>query len=122
MKKIIRYCNKDQAVKVKIPLLAAMTLTADGSLLATASERGTVIRLFDTSQLSPSKPLREFRRGVERANISSLVFSLDKSWLASAGSDRGNVYIFRVSTTLKKESTSTLSSRKKWATRFEKCK
>ena len=65
--------------------------------------------------------MREFRRGVERANISCLAFSLDKSWLASAGSDRGTVHIFRVSTTTttpKKESSSTLSSGKKWATRL----
>jgi len=84
--------------------LAAIALTADGSLLATASERGTIIRLFDTgknryyneSSLSPSvTPLREFRRGVEQAKIGCLCFSLDKCWLGCA-SDRGTVHIFRV--------------------------
>ena len=91
--------------------LAALALSVDGSLLATASERGTLIRLFETgkkandsfmsssnSQLSahvPGTPLREFRRGVEHAKIGSLTFSLDKYWLACA-SDRETVHIFKV--------------------------
>ena len=111
--------RKSNLIQAHDHKLAAMALTADGTLLATASERGTVIRLFDTTS---TKPLREFRRGVERANISCLAFSLDKSWLASAGSDRGTVHVFRVTTpketTSSTSSSSTLSSGKKWATRL----
>jgi len=90
--------------------LAAMALSVDGSLLATASERGTLIRLFETGKRAesttlntsrdssshpPGTPLREFRRGVEHAKIGSLSFSLDKTWLACA-SDRETVHIFKV--------------------------
>mmetsp|Transcript_25864 Transcript_25864/g.30043 ORF Transcript_25864/g.30043 Transcript_25864/m.30043 type:complete len:747 (+) Transcript_25864:329-2569(+) len=102
--------------------LASLALTIDGSLLATASERGTIIRLFSlldhsnkattpssssssSSSLSSSNdneftipvgtPLREFRRGVEHARIGSLSFSLDKCWLGCA-SDRGTVHIFKI--------------------------
>mmetsp|Transcript_3681 Transcript_3681/g.5327 ORF Transcript_3681/g.5327 Transcript_3681/m.5327 type:complete len:434 (+) Transcript_3681:584-1885(+) len=98
--------------------LAAMALTVDGTYLATASERGTIVRLFSTvdkgsgyhagtgggmengnktnSNNTPiGVPLREFRRGVEQARIGSLSFSLDRCWLACA-SDRGTVHVFRV--------------------------
>jgi len=92
--------------------LAAMVLTVDGLFLATASERGTIIRLFDTGkqrasdggggggEMASSKPvmgtpLREFRRGVEQAKIGCLCFSLDKAWLGCT-SDRGTVHVFRV--------------------------
>ncbi|EED88233.1 predicted protein, partial [Thalassiosira pseudonana CCMP1335] len=70
--------------------LGALALSVDGSLLATASERGTVIRNVGVSS---SVPLREFRRGVERATISCLTFSLDSCWLGCA-SDHGTVHIF----------------------------
>ena len=93
--------------------IAAMALTVDGHYLATASERGTIVRLFEiikgshsdfpsSSSSSSSSlttpvgaPLREFRRGVEQAVIGSLSFSLDKCWLACS-SDRGTVHIFQV--------------------------
>eukprot|EP00979_Chaetoceros_neogracilis_P016982 scaffold10170_cov277-Chaetoceros_neogracile.AAC.3 len=85
--------------------IAALALSVDGSLLATASERGTLIRVFETGKKAkgafmgtshpPGTPIREFRRGVEHATISSLSFSLDKMWLACA-SDRETVHIFRV--------------------------
>lgn len=95
--------------------LGALALSVDGSLLATASERGTVIRLYDTrgvtigggraaasmnsgsgstTSVSSSVPLKEFRRGVERATISCLTFSLDSCWLGCA-SDHGTVHIFQ---------------------------
>ena len=85
--------------------LAAMALTENGSHLATASERGTIVRLFSINTRNPTDKslpkmgslLKEFRRGFEQARIESLSFSLDKSWLACA-SDHGTIHIFQVHT------------------------
>ncbi|KAL9187336.1 hypothetical protein ACHAXT_001439 [Thalassiosira profunda] len=111
--------------------LGALALSVDGSLLATASERGTVIRLFDTrgvtigggsmaagtrsdtSSVSSSVPLREFRRGVERATIACLTFSLDSNWLGCA-SNHGTVHVFQTqgkSTAAKRTSSSSMTGK-----------
>jgi hypothetical protein len=67
-----------------------LTLTANGGLLATASHKGTVIRVWDVSN---SQNVYEFRRGVERASITCLAFSWDDQWLSCA-SDKGTTHIF----------------------------
>jgi WD40 repeat protein len=89
--------------------LSAMALSVDGVYLCTASEKGTIIRLFETGwrprSLHVSKndasifvpsgtPLREFRRGMEPARITSLAISMDKRWVACT-SDRATTHIFR---------------------------
>ncbi|CAI5462101.1 unnamed protein product [Closterium sp. Yama58-4] len=51
---------------------ACMALSLDGKLLATASSKGTIIRVINTAD---GTRLHELRRGVERANIYSLAFS-----------------------------------------------
>ncbi|CAM9262720.1 unnamed protein product [Chrysoparadoxa australica] len=70
--------------------LAALSLSADGSKVATASDKGTLIRVFDTST---GMLLQELRRGMDRAAISSICFSPTASHLACC-SDRGTVHIF----------------------------
>ncbi|KAK6121127.1 hypothetical protein DH2020_045115 [Rehmannia glutinosa] len=70
--------------------IACVALMKDGMLLATASSKGTLIRVFDASDGSL---LRELRRGSERAEIYSLCFSPTAQWLA-VSSDRGTVHVF----------------------------
>lgn len=72
--------------------LRGLALTADGSKLATASAKGTVIRVWDVSN---GHCLQEFRRGVERATITCLCWSWDFAWLSCA-SDKGTCHIFKV--------------------------
>lgn len=72
--------------------LRGLALTADGSKLATASTKGTVIRVWDVSN---GHCLQEFRRGVERATITCLCWSWDFVWLSCA-SDKGTCHIFKV--------------------------
>lgn len=76
-----------QAHKSNIRQIA---LSADGSLLATASEKGTIIRVYktETGQL-----FREFRRGTDSATISSLALDPSNTYLAAA-SDKKTVHIY----------------------------
>jgi hypothetical protein len=70
--------------------LRSLILSANGSLLATASHKGTVIRVWD---VATSQNIYEFRRGVERAQITCLAFSWDDQWLSCA-SDKGTTHVF----------------------------
>ena len=75
--------------------LAAIGFDWHGTKLATASEKGTVIRVFSIPQ---GKRLFEFRRGVRRnASIYSLSFSPDSLYL-SASSNLETLHIFRLDT------------------------
>jgi len=72
--------------------LAAMCTDFNGTLLATASCKGTIIRVFDTTD---GTRLQELRRGADRAEIHSLTFSRCGSWLV-ASSDKGTIHVFAV--------------------------
>ncbi|KAI0848130.1 WD40 repeat-like protein [Daldinia vernicosa] len=72
--------------------LRALQLSSDGDLLATASEKGTIIRIFSTNR---GAKLAERRRGSESATIYSLRFSPSGNMLACT-SDKGNLHIFDV--------------------------
>ncbi|XP_015175509.1 PREDICTED: WD repeat domain phosphoinositide-interacting protein 2 isoform X1 [Polistes dominula] len=73
--------------------LAALAFTPEGAKVATASEKGTVIRVF---QVNDGTKLFEFRRGVKRCvSISSLAFSLDSMFLCCS-SNTETVHIFKL--------------------------
>lgn len=89
-----------QQAKTMIPAhdspLAAIAFSSTGTLIATASEKGTVIRIF---KVSDGARLHEFRRGVKRcATIYSLAFSADSNFLV-ASSNTETVHVFRLETT-----------------------
>ncbi|KAM5561197.1 autophagy-related protein 18a-like [Rosa sericea] len=72
--------------------LACFGLTQDGRYLATASSKGTLVRVFSTSD---GTLLQEVRRGADRAEIYNLAFSCTGQWLA-VSSDKGTVHVFSV--------------------------
>lgn len=85
-------CSKNMIPAHDNPL-AAMAFDSTGAKIATASEKGTVIRVFNV--LDKTK-LYEFRRGVKRCvRIYSLCFSEDSNFL-SASSNTETVHIFRL--------------------------
>ena len=73
--------------------LSALALNFTGTLLATASDKGTLIRLFSTED---GTPLQEVRRGTDKAEIFSISFDKLANWIACS-SDKGTIHIFTVS-------------------------
>jgi len=73
--------------------LAAIAFNPSGNKLATASERGTVIRIFSVQD---GTRLMEFRRGVKRcAHVYSLAFSQESDFLALS-SNTETIHIFKL--------------------------
>ncbi|XP_060645115.1 WD repeat domain phosphoinositide-interacting protein 2 [Drosophila nasuta] len=73
--------------------LSALSFSPSGALLATASERGTVIRVFCVKN---GQRVQEFRRGVKRCvRIASLVFAAGGDFLC-ASSNTETVHVFKI--------------------------
>ncbi|PWY99192.1 autophagy-related protein 18 [Testicularia cyperi] len=82
--------NVIQAHKTPI---SALALNSTGTLLATASDKGTVIRVFS---VPAAQKLYQFRRGSYAARIYSLNFNA-VSTLLCVSSDTETVHIFKLS-------------------------
>lgn len=70
-----------------------MCFNRDGTLLATVSDVGTLIRVFDSSQNSVGKKLFEFRRGTDSADVYSMCFSPKSNYLI-VNSDKFSIHLF----------------------------
>jgi autophagy-related protein 18 len=72
--------------------LSCLALNSDGTLLATASETGTIIRVFSVPR---GEKLYQFRRGTYPSTIYSMSFNLS-STLLCVSSTSDTVHIFRL--------------------------
>lgn len=72
-----------------------MELSPDGEVLATASETGTLVRTFSTSNCARTG---ELRRGVDHADIYSIAIS-PSSRLLAVTSDKATLHIFDLPST-----------------------
>ena len=97
--KIYDDLKKDKEINNKIKKISAhqseityMTLNYNGEILATCSEKGTIIRLFS---INTGKLIKELRRGTDYAEIYSLNFDKSSNYLI-CGSSKGTIHIFNV--------------------------
>lgn len=72
--------------------IVALVMNYDGSLVASASGRGTIIKIFKTKD---SSLIQELRRGTEQAEIYSLAFNYKSQYIACS-SNKGTIHIFSV--------------------------
>ena len=82
--------QKERDIPAHKGIINFLQLNKDGSILATASEKGTLIRLFDTTT---GDIIKELRRGTENAEIYSVAFDNTNRFLA-VSSDRKTIHIF----------------------------
>ncbi|KAJ5080450.1 autophagy-related 18a isoform e [Anaeramoeba ignava] len=73
--------------------ISAFAFNKQGTLLATTSEKGTIVRVFETNNLGKRK--FKFRRGTTNAKIYSIAFSSQSSYLCLT-SNRETVHVFKI--------------------------
>ena len=84
--------NINALIRAHQSKIGCLTLNHNGTLLATASEKGTIIRIFETSS---GVFLQDVRRGSDKTIIHHMCFSRN-SLLLAATSNKGTVHIWSV--------------------------
>jgi len=87
-------------------VIQCLALNNDDTLLATASNKGTLIRIFD---VSTGKKLQEVRRGADSAKIYCIAFDPTSKMLAVT-SDKGTCHCYHLNQESKKENTKSMLS------------
>ena len=84
--------------------IACLAVSKSGRHLATCSQKGTLIRVFDIQQDRGRRSMtHEFRRGLEHVEINSMTFSDDdEKLLVCDGPLKGTIHVFNLDTCLKK--------------------
>ena len=82
--------EESHSIEAHNSAVSCITMNFEGTLLATASDKGTIIRLFNPST---GDAVKELRRGSDKAEIYSITIDVDTKWLGWT-SDKGTVHIF----------------------------
>lgn len=72
--------------------ISAIALNTEGTLLASSSDKGTLVRLWDTEN---GAQLQELRRGTDPAGVYCISFDPSSKYI-SCSSDKGTIHIFAV--------------------------
>ena len=108
--------EKNLIIQAHSSTLSNLQLNDSGSLVASASEKGTLIRIFCTKT---GKKLQELRRGSDNAMVFSLSFHYEDEWL-SCISDSGTLHIFSLLSDLGKQKIREKAKKKKEKTKNRK--
>ena len=72
--------------------IVALVINFDGSLIASASKQGTIIRIYQTKD---GVLIQELRRGSKSSEIYTLIFDYKSQYIACS-SNKGTIHIFNV--------------------------
>lgn len=92
---LIKNFNENSSVKnIKAHKsdIATFQINSEGDIIASASEKGTIIRIFSTINGSL---IKEVRRGTEAAEIYSIAFDKNSKFIACS-SNKGTIHIFKI--------------------------
>lgn len=78
------------AIYAHYGVIENLCVSQDGKYIATASDKGTIIRMYSVES---KKMMHEFRRGLEYVRITQLLFHPDNRILL-VSSDRGSIHLF----------------------------
>ncbi|CAG9319613.1 unnamed protein product [Blepharisma stoltei] len=73
--------------------IACLGMNPQGTILASASDKGTTIKVYN---IDDGSLMQELRRGIDRASIYCLSFHPSSLWLACS-SDKGTIHIYSIS-------------------------
>lgn len=78
--------------------IGALTVNAEGTLIATASVKGTLIKIFSAEE---GELLQELRRGAGKASLTSIVFHPTMNLIACT-SNRTSIHLFEIKKSIEK--------------------
>lgn len=84
--------DKKKIINAHNSLIKCMRLNYKGNIIATASVRGTIVRIFNTET---GLMIKEFRRGLESTVIHSLDFDYFDNWLTCI-CQTGTIHIWKL--------------------------
>ena len=88
----VKFYEKSQELDINAhnSQINCISINSDGSLVATASVNGHIVRVFS---ISNGQFIEEFRRGKDKANINHISFDEYSNWMGVC-SEKGQVHIF----------------------------
>jgi WD40 repeat protein len=89
---ITQKCEKLSVVQAHDSKIACISINKDGTLLATASDKGTLIRIFTTND---GQKFSEFRRGTKTVEMNCISFDPNNKFIGCS-SNVGTIHIFSI--------------------------
>lgn len=89
---ISQKCEKLSVVQAHDSKIACISINKDGTLLATASDKGTLIRIFTTND---GQKFSEFRRGTKTVEMNCIAFDPNNKFIGCS-SNVGTIHIFSI--------------------------